>query len=81
MHQAVRSQFTVGTDTEWTSLSNRRGSSAKIVAKKNSKSYSLRRVMELKDLELGTGRIAAAVAWSKKEHFNPRITEFRTYRS
>ncbi|EFN70984.1 hypothetical protein EAG_09873 [Camponotus floridanus] len=32
----------------------RKGSSAEIVAKKNSKSYSLRRVMELKDLELGT---------------------------
>lgn len=32
----------------------RKGTSAEIVAKKNSKSYSLRRVMELKDLELGT---------------------------
>lgn len=30
------------------------GSSAEIVAKKNSKSHSLRRVMELKDLEFGT---------------------------
>jgi len=30
------------------------GSSAEIVAKKNSKGHSLRRVIELKDLEFGT---------------------------
>jgi len=50
MRQAVRTQFTVGTYT----MPIREGSSAEIAAKKNSKSHSRRRVMELKDLEFGT---------------------------
>lgn len=55
MRPAVRTQFTAGTDTRMNfSIKPESGSSAEIVARKNSKSYSLRRVMELKDLELGT---------------------------
>lgn len=59
------------------------GSLAEIVAKKNSKSHSLRRVMELKDLEFGTrGWIESRPAMmSAKKHLNPRITESRTYHS
>ncbi|KYM84558.1 hypothetical protein ALC53_05345, partial [Atta colombica] len=61
-----------------------KGSSAEIVAKKNSKSHSLRRVMELKDLEFGTrgwiGFVAATVSQSKK-HLNPWIMESCTYHS
>jgi hypothetical protein len=59
---------------------NERGrKGAEIAAKKNSKSYSLRRLMELKDLDLGT-RGGSRVC-SKKEHLNPRIIEFRIHRS
>ncbi|TGZ56732.1 hypothetical protein DBV15_10974 [Temnothorax longispinosus] len=56
------------------------GSSAEIVAKKNSKSHSLRRVMELKDLEFGTrGWIGSRRR--RCPGLNPWITESRTYYS
>ncbi|EGI62144.1 hypothetical protein G5I_09550 [Acromyrmex echinatior] len=59
-------------------------SSAEIVAKKNSKSHSLCRVMELKDLEFGTrewiGFVAVTVSQSKK-YLNPWIMESCTYHS
>lgn len=54
------------------------GSSAEIVAKKNSKSHSLRRVMELKDLEFGTrGWIGSRRRRRRRRcpGLNPRITE------
>lgn len=59
----------------------REGSSAEIVAKKNSKSHSLRRVMELKDLEFGTRGWDRFAVTAVSRCLNPWITESRTYHS